>query len=136
MTAAYIVERLSGVRFSNYVQENIINRLPFSSATYNVTKAKLSGNLADAFVRVKRNVPSGGLGWSKSVYEPTDFIIDSEVENIVAGPGGVIMSARDAVGFPSSFWDFILITNFEGHMASNFTVVWEAPRDSRLRHPS
>ena len=96
MTAAYIIERLSGLRFSDYVQQVIINRLPFRSATYNATKAKLSGNLADGFVRVKQNV-LGGLGWSKSLYEPTEFFIDSEVEGIIAGPGGVIMSARDVV---------------------------------------
>ena len=97
ITAAYIIERLSGLRFSDYVQKVIINRLPFRSATYNATKAKLSGNLADGFVQVKKNVTPGGLGWSKSLYEPIEFSIDSEVEDINAGPGGVIMSARDAV---------------------------------------
>ena len=97
ITAAYIVERLSGLRFSDYVQKVIIDRLPFRSATYNATKAKLSGNLADGFVHIKRDVPSGGLGWSKSLYEPTEFFIDSEVEDTIAGPGGVIMSAHDVV---------------------------------------
>ena len=107
MTAAYIIERLSSLRFSDYVQQVIINRLPFRSATYNATKAKLSGNLADGFVQVKRNV-LGGLGWSKSLYEPTEFFIDSEVEDIIAGPGGVIMSARDVVSrIIPLCWNFI-----------------------------
>ena len=97
MAVAHIVQRVSGLRFSDYVQENIISRLPFRSATYNSTKAKLSGQLADGFSQVRRNVSSGGLGWSRSVYEPTEFVIDSEIEDIAAGPGGVIMSVRDAV---------------------------------------
>lgn len=100
MAVALIVERVSGVQFSKYAQENILDRLPFKSATYNSTWAKLSGHLADGFVQVKRNVSWGGFGWSKSVYEPTAFFIDSEREDILAGPGGVSMSARDAVSIP------------------------------------
>lgn len=97
MAAAHIVERVSGKRFSTYVQEHIINRLPFQSVTYNGTAAKLSGHLANGFAQIRKNVSSGGLGFSKSVYEPTEFFIDDESRDILAGPGGIVMSAKDAV---------------------------------------
>lgn len=98
MTAGRIIERVTGTRFSTYVHETIINRLPFQSATYNSTWAQSSGNLADGFAQTRRDVSSGGgLGWSKSEYEPTAFFIDDEREDILAGPGGVTMSAKDAV---------------------------------------
>lgn len=104
MTAAQIVERVSGSPFSTYVQDKIISRLPFPSATYNVTQAKLSGHLADGFVQIRCNVSSGGLGFSKSVYEPTEFFIDEEREDIFAGPGGVSMSANDAVSISEALF--------------------------------
>lgn len=97
MTAGRIIERVTGTRFSTYVYKTIINRLPFQSATYNSRWAQSSGNLADGFAQTRRNVSSGGLGWSKSEYEPTAFFIDDERKDILAGPGGVTMSAKDAV---------------------------------------
>ena len=131
MAVAHIVERVSGVRFAEYVRRNIINRLPFKSATYNATEAKLSGHLADGFARVRRNVSSGGLGWSKSVYQPTECFIDSTTEDIVAGPGGLMMSASDVVSQKSPFlWDCHKPCLMPvGRMATNLTVVWKASRD-------
>lgn len=96
MAIAEIVERVAGVRFQDFVTANVIKRLPFRSTTYNTTEAELSGHLGEGFSMVKRNVSSGGQGWRKSVYNATRLFIPA-IEDITAGPGGVMMSAADAV---------------------------------------
>ncbi|KAF8314955.1 beta-lactamase/transpeptidase-like protein [Clavulina sp. PMI_390] len=96
MTMAEIVERVSGRPFIQFIQDEIMDKLPFTSATMNSTRARTSGHLADGFVQIRRNV-SDGMGVLKSTYEPASFFIDDERENIIAGAGGVTMSAKDVV---------------------------------------
>lgn len=137
MTAARIVEQVSGSRFSTFVQEEIIGRLPFPSATYNVTQAKLSGHLAEGFVQIRRNVSSGGQGFSKSVYEPTEFFIDEETEDIISGPGGLSMSAKDAVSRSEPFLlVFGSVRVVIGDLASDFAARWSEPRNRGVCNPA
>lgn len=97
MAAAGIIEAQTGIPYAEYLEQEIISKLPFTHTTINSTKAQTSGHLAEGFARVARNSSEKGIGWSKSVYEPTKFFIDSEKENVIAGAGGVVMSANDVV---------------------------------------
>lgn len=97
MVAARIIEATTGISYLDYVESQIIGRLPFVHATYNFTKALASGHLADGFAQVKKNVSSGGLGWAKYAYEPTKFWLDESNQEIVAGAGGCLMSGLDVV---------------------------------------
>lgn len=97
MVASSVIEAETGIPYSEYLEHEIISKLPFRDATINSTKAQSTGHLAEGFVRVARNASEGGLGWSKSAYEAVKFFIDSKMENVIAGAGGVTMSAHDAV---------------------------------------
>ncbi|KAF8312196.1 beta-lactamase/transpeptidase-like protein [Clavulina sp. PMI_390] len=95
ITMAEIVERVSGRPFIKFIQEEMMDKLPFSSATMNSTLARTSGHLSDGFVQIRRNV-SDGMGLTNSTYQPVSFFIDDAMEGVVAGPAGATMSAKDS----------------------------------------
>lgn len=143
MTVATIISRISGIPFAEYVQSRIFDRLPFGSATYNTTRVKESGHLAEGFARVKRGVgtQAGGEGWSKSVYKPVPLFIGEEgEEDIFAGAGGVFMSGRDTVRTTSPFLTLMLLlilsNLFTGYMAPNPPPRRPPSRNERGDHPS
>ena len=61
-----------------------------------LTRAVSTGNLAEAFVEVRRNAP-GGEGWARSKYEPMPLSINDEMEDILGDFGGAMLSVKDAV---------------------------------------
>lgn len=98
MVAAEIVERVSGVKFTEYVERFILRRLPLTGSTYNGTYAKETGNMADGFGLT--NWGAGvkeGEGWWKAVYKPLPLFVEGEHQDLVAGPGGLLMSVKDTV---------------------------------------
>lgn len=100
MAAAEIVARISGKPFIQYVHDNIFSKLPFSPwAGYHDSTTLQSSHLAEGFVAVERNSTSKSAeGWSKSVWKTTPFFVEAlDLDDIVAGPGGVVLSANDAV---------------------------------------
>lgn len=99
MAVAEIVERVSGLSFSQYAHKYLLEPLSLHSTTYNGTAAMLSGELAEGFVRVRQNVTeaNGGTGPLKYEYRPTDFFINDDRHDLMGGPGGVSMSAKDVV---------------------------------------
>lgn len=110
MTIAETIERVSRLRFHEFVTEKVLKRVGFKSATYNTTEAELSGHLAEGFSMVERNASSGGKGWAKSVYKATRLFIPA-IKDITAGPGGVMMSAADAVSWLDYSFLFLVLLN-------------------------
>lgn len=95
-TASLLVERLSSVPYRQFVNDNIFAPLGMASSTYNVTTAKLSGNLAEGYAVEARNV-TGGSGWEKTIYRPIPYFLPQESTEVNAGAGGVITSLHDIV---------------------------------------
>lgn len=96
MTAALIVERISGKPYIEFVQEKIFEPLGLHSTTYNGTSAELSGHLATGFALFKTNV-SNGEGWTKSIHHDMPLFITPDIRPVLAGAGGVLSSSKDIV---------------------------------------
>lgn len=100
MVAAEIVSHISGLTFIDYVQRNIFSALPFSTGSgHNISKALSSGDLAEGFVAIETNSTSKHAeGWSKSVWKAFPLFVESlDIEELLAGAGGVFLNAKDAV---------------------------------------
>lgn len=104
LVLSHIVTMLTGVNFPVWVHANIIKPLGMDNTFYNLTEARASGNLSDAFLRSGQNLTlcaeryngaqnlttacvghAESLGW---------FLTSGDALNI-AGEGGVISCAKD-----------------------------------------
>ena len=96
MTASLIVERVSGMPFIQFVHDRILAPLGVQM-TYNETAADLTGLLGQGFALTALNASDGGEGWTKSIHRATSFWLHPSSKNLMAGPGGVLASAKDMV---------------------------------------
>ncbi|KAK1232776.1 hypothetical protein PQX77_004101 [Marasmius sp. AFHP31] len=83
---------------ARYVKEHIFDRLGLDSTTYSLRVARESGNLADPLGRagVNRSEDVFGKGQPKAMRHMGWFSDEGEDGNYMSGPGGIIMSPRDA----------------------------------------
>ncbi|KAK7058457.1 hypothetical protein VNI00_002091 [Paramarasmius palmivorus] len=84
--------------FARYVKERIIDPLGLNSTTYSPLVANRSGHLADPVARegIDAEKDIFGKGKTRVMRFPGWFLDQSEDGNFEAGPGGVIMSGKDA----------------------------------------
>lgn len=94
-TAAYIVQKISRVPFTQFVEKNIFAPLGLVSTTYSVTDAFGTRQLAEGYAVSRENVTQGE-GWYKNEYRPIPYWGD-DASGFNAGAGGVISSANDMV---------------------------------------
>ncbi|KAF8316080.1 beta-lactamase/transpeptidase-like protein, partial [Clavulina sp. PMI_390] len=97
MTLAHLIDTLSLQSFHSFVNQHIFAPLNLTHTTYNTSFAALTGHLADGFVTVRRGVPKeeGGIGFLGAKHKAVELFID-EITDLTAGPGGVMMNAKDA----------------------------------------
>lgn len=82
MTAAYIVEKYSGISFPDFVQKRIFDKLGMHFSTYSANKAEATGHLSQVWSSNGRRIP---------------YWITDDTLQINPGPGGVISNAIDLV---------------------------------------
>ncbi|KAI0090893.1 beta-lactamase/transpeptidase-like protein [Irpex rosettiformis] len=80
MVATYIVSLYSNLSYPDFVKERIFKPLGMSTSTFRQAEASQSGLLAQFFDANGRRIP---------------FPYPEYAEDMIAGPGGVISSARD-----------------------------------------
>ncbi|WVQ74432.1 hypothetical protein IAR50_004033 [Cryptococcus sp. DSM 104548] len=99
-----VVQTLTGETLPEFVQRRIFDPVGLRDATYNATRARVSGHRSDGFVRLGRNltqclndldvfqvdIPHACLGTPASI----DWWVKGD-GSFEAGPGGIIMSGRD-----------------------------------------
>ncbi|PFH48758.1 hypothetical protein AMATHDRAFT_64704 [Amanita thiersii Skay4041] len=103
--------------YESYIAQNLFDPLNMTSSTYSVKDAESSGNLADGFQWSLRDLTKEFRGTRTAV---VPFYARNGTENILAGAGGVISSARDL-----SIWVSMLLNNGH-HPETNEVVVPEA----------
>jgi len=84
MAGAYIIEHLTNASFTDFINENIIQRLGMSDSTYSFNEADKSGIVADGFLSTAVGDPKGE-GKRKIVYKPVPFFDRQGESSIVAG---------------------------------------------------
>jgi len=82
MVGTYIVSLLSGMRYADFVTSRIFKPLGMTSSTYSIDAAIKTGRFTDTWTEFGRLIPH----W-----------METEFEDLVAGPGGVISSVKDLV---------------------------------------
>lgn len=84
---ASIVSRLSGVRFQDFVRQQIFEAAGMNSSTYELRAAAADGRLAEGFVRSGENSTHPG-----TVHAALPHPIE---EHVIAGAGAIASSAND-----------------------------------------
>jgi CubicO group peptidase (beta-lactamase class C family) len=84
MVGANIVSTLSGKRYADFVKDRIFKPLGMSSSTYSIDAAIKTGRFTNTWSTFGRLIPP----W-----------IREEFVGLIAGPGGVISSAKDLVRY-------------------------------------
>lgn len=98
MVASEIIAHVSGLKFTEYVEKYILQRLHLTGSTYNGTYAKATGNMVDGFGLTNRGAKvENGEGWWRAVHKPLPLFVEGDFQNRVAGAGGLLMSAKDTV---------------------------------------
>ncbi|KAI0334281.1 beta-lactamase/transpeptidase-like protein [Cubamyces sp. BRFM 1775] len=82
MLGAHIIEKYSGLTYSQFVAERLLKPLKMSTSTLSPSEAASSGLLTDTWTKDGRRIP---------------FWFTEEDSRLTAGPGGVISSAEDMV---------------------------------------
>jgi CubicO group peptidase (beta-lactamase class C family) len=82
MVGAYVVTKLSGMRFEEFVNNRIFKPLGMSSSTYSIDAAIQTGKFTGTWTSFGRLIPP----W-----------IEDEFADLIAGPAGVISSVEDLV---------------------------------------
>ncbi|KAF8316077.1 beta-lactamase/transpeptidase-like protein [Clavulina sp. PMI_390] len=97
MTLAHIISVLSRQSFHSFVDQHIFAPLNLTRTTYNTSFAASTGRFAEGFITVRRGVPKdeGGIGFLGAEHKAVELFID-EITDVTAGPGGVMMNAKDA----------------------------------------
>lgn len=83
IVGAYVVAKLSGMRFEDFVNDRIFKPLGMNSSTYSIDAAIHTGKFTETWTSFGRLIPP----W-----------IEDEYADLVAGPAGVISSAEELVG--------------------------------------
>jgi CubicO group peptidase (beta-lactamase class C family) len=81
--AAHLITKYSGIPFTSFVSDRIFLPLRMNSTTYRPSLASTSGNFTQSWTAFGRRIPN--------------WFDDAVVENLLAGPAGIISSARDMV---------------------------------------
>ena len=79
---AYIVTKLSGMRFEDFVSDRIFKPLGMKSSTYSIDAAIQTGKFTETWTSFGRLIPR---------------LIEDEFADLAAGPGGVISSVEELV---------------------------------------
>ncbi len=80
MVGSYIVSKLSGMRYSDFVNSRIFKPLGMTSSTYDINAALQTGRFTNTWTSFGRLIPP----W-----------IEEKYVDLTAGPGGVISSVED-----------------------------------------
>ncbi|KAJ3573150.1 hypothetical protein NP233_g2618 [Leucocoprinus birnbaumii] len=91
---SYLPPLLLNQTFESYVDEHIFKPLNMTSSTYSVAEAESWGTFADGFQDHLRDLTRGINGTKRAT---VPYIFRPGQENIWAGAGGVLTSARDLV---------------------------------------
>ena|SRR6266849_6606543 len=83
IVGTYIVSKLTGMRYVDFVNKRIFKPLGMSSSTYSIDAAIRTGRFTGTWTYFGRYIPT----WLKE-----------EFLDLMAGPAGVISSVEDLVG--------------------------------------
>jgi CubicO group peptidase (beta-lactamase class C family) len=93
MVGAYIISKLSGMRFADFVKNRIFVPLDMNSSTYSIDAAIRTGRFTSTWTYFGRLIPP---------------FLREELVDLMAGPGGVISSVEDLASHP--VWDICYLT--------------------------
>jgi len=82
IVGAYIVAKLTGMRYVDFVDKRIFKPLGMSSSTYSIDAAIRSGKFTGSWTYFGRSIPP----W-----------LEEEFVDLMAGPAGVTSSVEDLV---------------------------------------
>ena len=82
IVGTYIVSKLTGMRYVDFVDKRIFKPLGMSSSTYSIDAAVRTGRFSGTWTSSGRYIPP----WQEDVFE-----------DLMAGPAGVISSVEDLV---------------------------------------
>lgn len=100
--SALIVERTSAMPYTAFVQSYIFNPLNLSSTSYNATHALLTGRLSEGHsLPAKETAIFPAAGCSNRTHRPIPFFLSELSHELIAGPGGVLSSAKDIASLQS-----------------------------------
>jgi CubicO group peptidase (beta-lactamase class C family) len=112
--AAHIISKYSGISFTSFVSNRIFLPLRMNSTTYRPSFASTSGSFSQSWTAFGRRIPN--------------WFNDAVVENLFAGPAGIISSARDMVQ-----WVRLLLSdNYESATGVPKTVLDEVMKPISL----
>ncbi|KAF9524497.1 beta-lactamase/transpeptidase-like protein [Crepidotus variabilis] len=111
---SYLPTVLLNQTYASYVSQHIFRPLNMSASTFSVAEAEQSGLFADGFQYDLVDLPNGKNGTLKPI---VPFFIPKGHEEILAGGGGVLSSARDLALWVSMF------LNEGKHPYANVTIV-------------
>ncbi|PFH49059.1 hypothetical protein AMATHDRAFT_63996 [Amanita thiersii Skay4041] len=117
---AYLPTVLLNQSYESYVGQHIIKPLNMSSTMYSVKQAEASGNFADGYQWTMSDSARGIRGIRTAT---VPYFSRNGTENLWAGAGGVLSTARDM-----SIWVSMLLNNGR-HPDTNETVIPEAAVD-------
>ena len=80
MVGAYVVSTLTGMRFTDFVNNRIFKPLGMSSSTYSIDEALQTGRFTDTWTSFGRLIPP----W-----------IEEEYVDLVAGTAGIVSNVED-----------------------------------------
>jgi CubicO group peptidase (beta-lactamase class C family) len=98
-----VPERLYGIPFTQYVQDQILTPLGMSDTTYAPEVAGRTGRRADGFVRIARDLETFAKDAKRDVTSAacqgvaTSIGFWTESKETIAGQAGIISSPRDMV---------------------------------------
>lgn len=113
-TLSYLPTLLLEQPYESYIAEHLFHPLNMSASVYSVATAEASGNMAHGYMRSMRDEITGING---TLIPAVPYFSRPGEEQIWAGAGGVITSARDL-----SMWVAMLLGNGQ-HPFTNSTIV-------------
>jgi CubicO group peptidase (beta-lactamase class C family) len=113
-TLSHLPSTLLNQSFESYISEHLFQPLNMSASTYSIAEAEASGNFADGFHRSMRDIIADVDG---KLTATIPYFLRPGEENIWAGAGGIITSARDLTN-----WIKMLLLNGR-HSVTNESIV-------------
>jgi CubicO group peptidase (beta-lactamase class C family) len=114
MVGSYVVSTLSGMRFTDFVNNRIFKPLDMSSSTYSIDAAIQTGRFTSTWTSFGRLIPH----W-----------LQEEDVDLLAGPAGVITSVEELARHVTwSVWRLVYVLR-AGTLGQN-----ASERGRRLRH--
>ena len=93
-TLSYLPQVLLNQTYESYIAQHLFNPLGMSASTFSVAEAEARGTLADGFQRDMQDITKGKDGTLTPIIP---YFQRPGEEQILAGAGGVLSSARDLV---------------------------------------